>query len=167
MIGNKRGKHSLQFFKWIRNCICQDQRNWHCNALKNTNFNCVQGQGHSDLRDLNQLIHQLLPQETTLPHSSLPLYQIQNKLSFSLFHKVNPNYCTVPRLLGLMQKRQQKHAAGSWMHSKVKLRIWRNVTLGTQKEFAECKSNRGKKREGQGKSPLELHRRLADDFQLA
>lgn len=65
-----------------------------------------------------------------------------------------------------MQRRQQKHAAGNWIHSKVRLRI-RSFTLrvGIQKEFAECKRNTVKKREDQGKSPLELHRRLEDGFQ--
>lgn len=40
-----------------------------------------------------------------------------------------------------------------------------HLRAGTQKEFAEHKTNRGKKRADQGKSPLELHRRLEDDFQ--
>lgn len=42
VLGNKSGKLSLEFFKWIRNCICKDQRKWHCNAFSSANFSCVQ-----------------------------------------------------------------------------------------------------------------------------
>lgn len=59
VLGNKSEKLSLQFFKWIRNCICKDQRKWHCNALSSANFSCVQeikkfGMRHSVLIDLIQ-----------------------------------------------------------------------------------------------------------------
>lgn len=66
-----------------------------------------------------------------------------------------------------MQSRQQKPAAGNWIHSKIRLRIRRNCTLivSKQKEFAEHRNNRGKKREAYGTSPLELHRRLDDSQQ--
>lgn len=48
-----------------------------------------------------------------------------------------------------------------------RLRMRRNCTLtvNTQKEFAECRNNRGKKRGDQGTSPLQLHRRLDSDSQ--
>lgn len=66
-----------------------------------------------------------------------------------------------------MQRRQQKHAAGIWIYSKIRLRVRRNCTLifSMQKEFAECRNNKGKKRGDQGTSPLELRRRLDHDSQ--
>lgn len=66
-------------------------------------------------------------------------------------------------LLHLMQK----HAAGSWVHSKVGFEYEKisHLELVYRKNLQNAKVTESKKREDQGKSPLELHRRLADDFQ--
>ena len=64
--------------------------------------------------------------------------------------------------------RQQKHGAGNWIHSKIRLRIRRNCTLtvSTQKEFAECKNNRGKKRKAPRQKPSGAPRKTRRWFSI-